>query len=411
MLAEAFEPVNGAPFVHSNIDSTLRASSSDVHQYTDDELKQTAPEPAHHLHSKIANYLISIVNDVGQANSAAQKFESLRLSEPKNEDYFLSHATGYERTQGPVERKKLQDTFQEESRKAALTRFTNNLEWWQELKEGMDFELNFASLFAKESPAPSQANAVRTDPVRYGLVLEEIIPATERGHLSASLAMTPEEELQSAAKAKPKWGIGPISHNEPSKPFSSYQETSSDHHRHTQELQAPVSAPTKQQKTSFWQTGPSPVIDGNIRPANLPTPEDKEPSAAKPEKGFPPLGVSIGQKEGLYVMKYNTTPTLSRDHKTTRHQFRVPVYGKLAVAKTYDHKMRPDKTSFLNIFTFKNTPELSVHYLHQKEQYITECHYTPSSYLRMSVSARSKAKREDGDKDEEAYQIDFTKDF
>jgi hypothetical protein len=260
----------------------------------------------------------------------------------------------------------------------------SKVSFYKALKEGLSFNLNMGSWFA-----PKSEPTVQSGQIRYGLIVQDIVP-TKRGPAQAAINDSISEDLRYAGQAEVKWTIGPVTELENRQIFT--------------ETPAPGES-----AESFWSrlSVPKPNFAGKIEPATA------ESGPVVTGKGLGQgFKVSMTQEDGLYQVVMVTSSLLKKDRLS--HEFRIPVVGNMKIGRRLDDKFEAVQTSAYNVLIDKRAPIVNIHYVNAEDRFRLE-----AAYERPGQSITAEAKMRPGFKPGqeslgqpgEEYKINYNKSF
>ncbi len=288
------------------------------------------------------------------------------------------------------------DNLKSNSSKALAAHVSNNLEAWQKLQNGFNFNLDFGKMFgSKATSAPTKSSGK----IRYGLIVKDIVPDDSSPKHAAATSMTPEEVERYAGEADVVWTIGPITDDA------------------EQKLSA-VNMPTLEQlkqgsaheAPSTWQEAiPRAAFTGKI------TPNFASDAAVDSGAGGAKPGVllTLSQVQGYYEMAQSTVDGFKPS--TLEHQFNAPVVGTLKVGRRYNDKMEVIKTSASEILVDKRLPSVNVAYMNKEDRYEAGGRYARGTSVYEFIGSTPKGWKADqehlGKTPGEKYEVRYTKAF
>jgi hypothetical protein len=315
--------------------------------YTKEELNRKIPaNPVIGIGDRIASEVTALfkrmaANQSGSDQQAAHK--KLKTSEAGRDQILMSAATlkGNPKTR-TANIDNIRVFLLGESQKAATTRAKSELTLLNDFNSGMSFDLDAASLFAKDDDVKPTAGKVR-----YGLVLKDI-QADPNAPKQAAIndAAT---DLNYAGHADVQWTIGPVSEQSGRKLFA---------------FKEHMAASETPKSEGFWSRlwTPKAAMKGKVTPENF-----DNIAKVKDGESLPAWNIQLSQSENFYSLTYRTK--LSGEKLEELHDFRVPVAGTVALGRRFNDQWDVVSTSAYNILYDKRLPLVSIHYLNIEERY------------------------------------------
>lgn len=374
-------------------------------RYSKEELQKKMPgNPVIGLDYRIAQEVTGVINQVGTnlgGGDQSKIIADARTSQPAKDDLLFRAATLQE---GPSTRhaniEAMRVMLASETQKAASTKAKTKFDFVSKIGAGFKFNLDIKSLFSRSGAKPS-APVAQSGNVRYGLIVEDIVPDL-KSPKRAALGSSAAEEMKYAGHAEVRWTIGPISESRNAPIFApvassadtvSARKTGSAAPGHDDDLFARVKIP-------------SPNFNGTA------TPENFENFAKVDKANMPAWRFDLVQEDGYYNMSYRTATNGKR--LSVEHNFRIPVAGTVEIGRRFDDKWDVLETSAYNILYAKNAPLLSVHYLPVEDRLKADLNKTYGSHV-IGIQGRGKApepaKLAHPEEAPEAYSLTYTTTF
>lgn len=365
-----------------------------VKHYTKDELKEQIPaNPVVGFDERIAVELTGVINRVGKnmgGKDQREAFDKARTTDPTADQWRVQAAA---MADAPEQRKAnvegMRSLLATESQKAATTTAKSKFDLVGKLGGGFKFNLDLKSWFSGDKSGKQTATnaaAAKGGNIRYGLIVEDIVPDLKAPKRAA---VGNDQELEYAGHAEVKWTIGPI------------EEAA------TRRMFEPVSQDGLSGKST--SAGglkiPSPNFSGTLTPENL------ENFAKVDKENMPAWRLDLAQEDGLYSMAYRTKTNGERI--SVEHMFKLPIAGTIELGRRFSDNFDVVQTSIYNILYDKRMPLLSVHYMDVQQRYMADLTKTFGSHS-VGVAARGKAKNTEGLKSDEVnenYTINYTNQF
>lgn len=286
-----------------------------------DVIKEFAADPGIHQLMKEMNDEVNISEQDQRARWAAGVFEA--------------NMNGNERF-GQV-----RDKFRQNSERRAAAMLVKQLGVDEYLSGGMEFDFDF---FSGGGDAPKSGPPPQV--LTYGLVVEEIIPATNQV-LTARSGEISEADLKDAPKADVKYKVGPI--------------------RANNDAVYKISQPRQAQ-----DSGLSTSFKGRI--ARQPG-QEFSPSA---DGALPPMVMGLYQEQQLYRLEYRTNADFKKDD--LYHGIKVPIRGTLELDREMDSGFNVTRTSAKGLLMEQGRPQVDVHYVTREGRYQGDFHLQNSAY-------------------------------
>jgi hypothetical protein len=249
------------------------------------------------------------------------------------------------------------------------------------LKQITSFDFNFD--LKPGGAIGSQENLHLQDNLRYGLIVKDIHP--DLGGVKRASTTTNSEELAHAGRARVQWGIGPLSEFE-ERPIMASSEASS-----------------TGQRSFAGILIPSTKFKGSARAESLGL-------NGAGQGQLPPWRFDLTQEEQIYNLTYRSQRNPQFGH--TEHAINVPVVKSLRLGQKFSESFANIETSASGVLIDSRLPQLVLRYLHREERYRAELQ-TRVFGSQIGAAARTKVKGKTDRPDEanEAYSLNFSKDF
>lgn len=202
-------------------------------------------------------------------------------------------------------------------------------------------------------------------PLKYGLVLKNIEPASESVLYAAQGTFDPAQ-LDNAPKATTSWEIKPINDSNNRRFFSrsiantSFIADSAD------------SSPDLFDRLSELDL-PDPDFDLKAAPVSS---VDKHLAAKRggmDSSSMLAMKLSLRQEEGLYKLDYFTQER--NDANKYKHNFMMPLYSGLSLSQERNGEFAMVRTSLHNVLFMRHMPTLNLHYLPIENKYNSDLDY------------------------------------
>jgi len=232
---------------------------------------------------------------------------------------------------------------------------SSNFAWISKFTGGLDFDFDFKNLI------PSKKAESKSD-VKYGLVLEDVKPAT---HENTKASLTDEDyDWTMAPKAEPIWTIGPVSNHHETNietvkvPVFTVDENG----QRTMEYLGYLEA-KEERELGFGKKMLRLVSDKIVAPST------KFTGKVKPRMGLasaagggirsvPGLETVLSQSQGYYAISYVTKENFVKE--TIAHAFMLPLFGSMTVQRKFDENMKGVETTLANILIVPGLPSVTL---------------------------------------------------
>jgi hypothetical protein len=334
-----------------------------VKTYSKDELKQTVPaNPVVGLDKRLIQEVTGVLGQVrGQLAGAPQAaaLEGLKTAQPDEAKWnFHVAAMADEPPTTKTNIDAVRSFFSTETQKAATTSARGRIELFNKIS-ALSFNLDLGALFAGKKPKA----AAQSGEVRYGLVVQDIVPdmnAPQRAALTSA-----QSEMVYAGHAEVKWTIGPLEESESRKIMAGESEDGSG-------------------RTSIGGFKiPSAKFRGSAQPEGF-----ENAAGVKGKENIPNWRFDLLQEEGLYNLTYRTKTTGER--VSVEHAVTAPVAGTVALGRRFSDNWDVVQTSVYNVLYDKRLPLLSVHHMHVEERYKADVTKAIGKHT-VGIAARGKA--------------------
>jgi hypothetical protein len=338
--------------------------------YTKEELSKTLPKnPLTTLDERILTEVTQLFRRITanqKKKDQRETLEKLRSTEPDPETYKMHLAALKEPPKGrDTNPQSVAMYMTGELSNAVSDQVKSEIDLFQELNSGLDFDMDLAKLFSSSDGGAKP----RSGKVRYGLVLKEIVPDKKAPKRAATSAMG--HDLEYAGHADVEWTIGPVAEPAGEKLFNLRNYA--------------AVKPEAPKKESLWSRIklPKPGFKGRATPQNL-------GNIAKVDgDNLPQWKIEIDQVEGLYQLDYYTKP--DGEKITAEHTVKVPVAGTVELGRRFNDNFEVVQTSAYNILYDKRLPLVSIHYMNIEERYSGSVGKKFDGHA-VSVAVRGKAK-------------------
>ncbi len=350
----------GSPVLTEAVDGRFTKTWS-----KDELVKTAAPVPVEDLSTILQEQVRGVMSRVTSSqngnNPKLLEFRNRTKDDP-TEAYGMNLALLQKEVRSTDLRSgEMRDYLRGQTEKAVGESIKSKIPFYKALKEGLSFNLNIGSWFGPKTETP-----VQTGQIRYGLIVQDIVP-TKRGPAKAAINDSFSEDLRYAGQAEVKWTIGPVTELENRQIFT----------------ETPAAGESAE---SFWSrlSVPKPNFAGKIEPATA----DSSPIVTGKGLGQG-LKFSMTQEDGLYQVVIVTTSVLKKDSMS--HEFRIPVVGNMKIGRRLDDKFKTVQTSAYNVLIDKRAPIVNIHHVNAENRFRVE-----AAYERPGQSITAEAKMRPG---------------
>ena len=210
-------------------------------------------------------------------------------------------------------------------------------------------------------------HAVAAPPVRYGLIVKDIIPDQHSPRLAA--LSDSYDELNYAGHATVKWTIGPVT-DSARRPISS----------------PPTEPAAEKEDPDLRQWLPSPKFHTNVT-----TDETVDDPTRLMDKNatLPSLRWEVVQDDGLYKAVYRSTGQGQR--LGLEHQVSLPVSGTLRLTQRVDDKGNAIESSASGLLVDSKLPAIGVRQHHLEKRYGADFGYSFPGQHGLTISGRGRS--------------------
>ena len=387
---EAISMSLSAPSVTPEVDENR------VKTYKKEELSlKLPPNPVAKFGDRLIAEMTSVIQTITSQQSATAErgaVNKLRSTEPDGKTWRLNQAfLGEAPKQRKTDINAVRLYLSGEAQQAGSSKAKSFIPGLDKFAAGASFDADFKSMFAgltsgTDSPVGSSGS------VRYGLVLQDIVPSREASDRVA--IANAADELQYAGHADVQWTIGPVSEDGSRKIFAFPD-------------QASAAPEPKKDDESFWSRIRLPKMAWTGKA----TPDAIQNLSKLKKDALPNWKVQTGQSEGYLTLNY--TMSTSGKKLAQQEEIKIPVAGTLAVGRRFDDRWNAVQSSAYNILVDQRLPLVSVHYMHLEERVMGDVGLPISKTETVSAAGKGRAKgvvAKEADRPE-AYSLNYTKTF